>query len=299
MLPNEILISHDVEDRQALGGLLAARAAHPVAVKASVRAERARWLAMALENTRLALAQRLAASGSFGPRFEALRDALALAETPSRIECFDVSHSQGESPVASCVAFEPDGPHRSDYRRFNIRDVTPGDDYGAMRQAIARRYARVRAEEGRLPDLLLVDGGPGQVHEAARALEELQIDDVVLVGVAKGPTRKPGFESLFLPGQKQPLILRSDSVALHLIQQIRDEAHRFAITAHRKRRAGRRQVSVLESISGIGPTRRRKLLTQFGGLRGLERAGLEDLMHVPGISEQLARNIYEALHVDR
>jgi excinuclease ABC subunit C len=177
--------------------------------------------------------------------------------------------------------------------------VTPGDDYGAMRQAIERRYARVRAEEGRLPDVLLIDGGPGQVHEATRVLEELQIDGVAIVGVAKGPARKPGLESLFLPGQKLPLILRPDSAALHLIQQVRDEAHRFAITAHRKRRAGRRNASVLESIPGIGPTRRRNLLTQFGGLRGLERAGMEDLMNVPGISEQLARKIYDAFHVDR
>jgi excinuclease ABC subunit C len=298
-LPAEILLSHPVEDRQVLANVLSEGAGRPVAVKASVRAARARWVAMALENAKIALEQRLAASGGLHARLEALRDALELPQTPARIECFDVSHSRGESPVASCVAFEADGPRKSDYRRFNIRGVTPGDDYAAMGQAIARRYARVRTDDARLPDLLLIDGGLGQVREAARALDELGVDGVVIVGVAKGPTRKPGLESLFLPGRPEPLILPPDSPALHLIQQIRDEAHRFAITAHRRRRAVRRSASLLEAIPGIGPKRRRRLLTQFGGLQGLARAGVEDLAHVPGISDQLARTIYDALHVDR
>lgn len=294
--PREVLLSHDVEDRETLARLLTERAGHPVAVKARVRAERARWVETAVENSRIALEQRLAATGSLQERFEALQGVLDLPDPPRRIECFDVSHSQGESPVASCVAFEPSGPCKSDYRRFNIRGVTPGDDYAAMRQAIERRYARVQAEEGRMPDVLLVDGGAGQLQAAARALEELQVEGITPVGVAKGPSRKPGLETLVLLGQKQPLILPPDSPALHLIQQVRDEAHRFAIAAHRQRRSRRRSTSPLESIPGIGPKRRRQLLARFGGLQGVERAGVEDLMHVPGISEQLARTIYDALH---
>lgn len=298
-LPGEILLSHDVEDRDTLAQLLADRAGRAVQVRASVRAERARWVAMAIENARLALEQRLSARADLQARFEALSEALGLPETPTRIECFDVSHSHGEAPVASCVAFERDGPHSSDYRRFNIRGLAPGDDYGAIRQAVERRYARLRAEEGRLPDVLLIDGGAGQAAEAARVLEELQVAGVAVVGVAKGAARKPGMESLFLPGREGALILAADSPALHLVQQVRDEAHRFAITAHRQQRARRRNASVLESIPGIGPTRRRRLLTQFGGLQGLERAGVEDLTNVPGISAQLARKIYDAFHADR
>lgn len=298
-LPAEVLLSQDVDDRGALTQLLSERAGRSVKVRASVRAERARWVAMALENARLALAQRLATRGDLQTRFEALAEALGLQEVPGRIECFDVSHSRGEATVASCVAFERDGPHPSDYRRFNIRGIAPGDDYGAMRQAVERRYARVRAEEGKLPDVLLIDGGRGQAAEAERALGELQVTGVTVVGVAKGTSRKPGMESLFLPGSEGALILPADSPALHLVQQVRDEAHRFAITAHRQRRASRRNTSVLESIPGIGPVRRRLLLTEFGGLRGLERAGVQDLAHVPGISAQLARKIYDALHADR
>ncbi|MBP7712246.1 MAG: excinuclease ABC subunit UvrC [Gammaproteobacteria bacterium] len=298
-LPAEVLLSQDVDDRGTLAQLLSERAGRTVKVRASVRAERARWVAMALENVRLALAQRLATQGDLQTRFETLAEALGLQEVPGRIECFDVSHSRGEATVASCVAFERDGPHPSDYRRFNIRGIAPGDDYGAMRQAVERRYARVCAEEGKLPDVLLIDGGRGQAAEAERALEELQVTGVTVVGVAKGTSRKPGMESLFLPGSEGALILPPDSPALHLVQQVRDEAHRFAITAHRQRRANRRNTSVLESIPGIGPVRRRLLLTEFGGLRGLERAGVQDLAHVPGISAQLARKIYDALHADR
>lgn len=298
-LPAEVLLSQEVDDRGALAKLLSERAGRTVKVRASVRAERARWVAMALENVRLALAQRLVTQGDLETRFETLAEVLGLQEVPGRIECFDVSHSRGEATVASCVAFVRDGPLPSDYRRFNIRDIAPGDDYGAIRQAVERRYARVRAEEGKLPDVLLIDGGRGQAAEAARSLEELQVTGVTVVGVAKGTSRKAGMESLFLPGSEGALILPPDSPALHLVQQIRDEAHRFAITAHRQRRANRRNTSVLESIPGIGPVRRRLLLTEFGGLRGLERAGVQDLTHVPGISAQLARKIYDALHADR
>jgi len=298
-LPQEVILSHDVEDRELLAGVLGERARRPVAVKASVRAERAKWVAMALENAHAALEQRLAASGGLRARLDAVREVLGLQDPISRVECFDVSHSHGELPVASCVALGPDGFRKSDYRRFNIRGVAPGDDYAAMRQALKRRYARLRLDEVRLPEVVLIDGGAGQLHEAARVFDELQIEGVTIAGVAKGATRRPGLESLFLLGRSEPLILPSDSPALHLIQQVRDEAHRFAISAHRQRRAGQRRASVIEGVPGIGPKRRRRLLTQFGGLQGLQRAGIEDLAKVPGISEQLARALYEALHCDR
>jgi excinuclease ABC subunit C len=298
-LPQEVLLSHDVEDRELLASLLAQRAGRSVAVKAHVRAERAKWVAMALENARAALDHRLAASGGLQARFEALREALGLQEPITRIECFDVSHSHGELPVASCVAMEPDGPRKSDYRRYNIRAVGAGDDYAAMHQALERRYTRLRSEDGRIPEVILVDGGPGQLQQAARVLEELQLNGATLVAVAKGPARRAGLETLFLLGRGSPLILPADSPALHLIQQVRDEAHRFAIAAHRLRRAGPRRVSVLEGLPGVGPKRRRRLLTQFGGLQGLQRAAVEDLAKVPGISQQLAQTLYDALHSER
>ncbi len=297
-VPGEILTSHALEDQDALAEVLSERAGRRVLISDRVRGERARWVAMALENARLALGQRLAATGTAQARLEALQEALGLDEPPGRIECFDISHSSGESTVASCVVFGAEGPVSADYRRFNVEGIAPGDDYAAMHQALRRRYTRVRREEGRLPDVLLIDGGKGQVREAMRVLEELQVDGVAVVGVAKGSSRKPGLESLLLPHKRDPLILPADSPALHLIQQVRDEAHRFAITGHRKRRARTRNTSVLEGIAGIGPKRRQVLLSQFGGLQGLARAGVEDLTRVGGISRHLAQKVYDALHPD-
>ncbi len=297
-VPPQILISHALEDQQTLEDVLSERVGRRVSIAARLRGERARWISMAMENARLALGQRLASTNATRARLDALQSVLHLDDVPSRIECFDISHTRGESTVASCVVFGQDGPIKSDYRRFNIKDVAPGDDYAAMHQALKRRYTRVRKEEGRLPDLLLIDGGKGQIHEAANVLEELQASEVTIVGVAKGPGRKPGLESLFLPGSKAPLILPPDSPALHLIQQVRDEAHRFAITGHRKRRASTRRTSVLEEVPGIGARRRQRLLRQFGGLQGVSRAGVEDLAKVEGISVQLAQKIYDALHAD-
>jgi excinuclease ABC subunit C len=297
-VPAEVLVSHPLEDEDTLAEVLSQHAQRRVSIASRLRGERARWIAMAVENARLAIGQRLASADNLRARFEALRTSLALDETPSRVECFDISHTQGESTVASCVVFDDEGPAKADYRRFNIEDIAPGDDYAAIHQALRRRYARLRREEGRLPDLLLIDGGKGQAHEAAKVLEELQIDQVTILGVAKGPARKAGLESLFLPGRKAPLILPPDSPALHLIQQIRDEAHRFAITGHRRRRASTRRTSVLEEIPGIGARRRQRLLRRFGGLQGVARAGVEDLAGVEGISNQLARKIYDALHAD-
>jgi excinuclease ABC subunit C len=229
-------------------------------------------------------------------RFAALREALALEATPERLECFDISHTMGEATVASCVVFDPNGPLKSDYRRFNIEGIEPGDDYGAMTQALTRRYRRLTEGEGALPDILFIDGGKGQLHAAEAVLNELQVQGVKLIAIAKGEARKPGLEQLFLSGQNTPLILPSNSAALHLIQQIRDEAHRFAITGHRQRRAKARTTSPLETIPGIGDRRRQALLKNFGGLRELARAGVEDLARVPGINRALAQRIYDSFH---
>jgi excinuclease ABC subunit C len=253
---------------------------------------------MAVENASLALASRLASRAGAGARVTALQVALGLAEAPGRMECFDISHTQGDETVASCVVFVDGAPSKADYRRFNIRGITGGDDYAAMRQALERRYRRLVAGEGKMPDLLLIDGGPGQLATAAAILGELGVSGPAVAGVAKGPDRRPGMEQLFLLGQERPLILPADSPALHLVQQIRDEAHRFAITGHRQRRGKAVQRSPLEDIAGIGPKRRARLLKQFGGLQGLARAGVEDISTVEGISEKLAREIYAAFHGD-
>jgi excinuclease ABC subunit C len=204
----------------------------------------------------------------------------------------------GEATVASCVVFDSEGPNKSDYRRYNIEGITPGDDFAAMKQALMRRYTKIKDGEGAVPDILFIDGGKGQLKQAGEVLQELQIPDITVIGIAKGPERKAGEEDLFLLGHSTPFILPADSRALHLIQQIRDEAHRFAITGHRQRRAKARQHSVLEDIKGLGPKRRQRLLKQFGGLQGVSRAGKEDLARVEGISPALAERIYDVLHGD-
>jgi len=293
-VPAEILVSEPIEDNDVLQAALSEVAGRKVAVRHRVRGNRAHWLQMANTNAELVLDQRLAARASLRERFDALQDALGLDEPPMRIECFDVSHSAGEATVASCVVFETDGPVKSDYRRFNIKDIEPGDDYAAMHQALKRRYTRLRKEEAKMPDLLIVDGGKGQLTQARTVLDELQLDGLAVLGVAKGSTRKPGLEQLFMVGCDRPLILPGDAVALHLIQQIRDEAHRFAITGHRARRGRARTTSVLEQIPGIGAKRRQRLLSEFGGLQGVARAGVEDLLRVSGISRSLAKDIYTA-----
>ncbi|MGB5541232.1 MAG: excinuclease ABC subunit UvrC [Gammaproteobacteria bacterium] len=297
-IPPELLLSHALQDGEVIGQALSQHAAHGVELRSRVRGNRARWVKMARENAGHALHARLNTRTGFAARLQALADALQLPDVPERIECFDISHTSGESTVASCVVFGLEGPLKSDYRRFNIRDIEPGDDYAAMDQAISRRYTRLKKGEGRIPDLLLIDGGKGQVAAVCRALEELQVTDLRVLGVAKGPGRKPGLEVLHLPDHKAALVLPPDSPALHLIQQIRDEAHRFAITGHRQRRARQRNVSPLESIPGVGAKRRQQLLQQFGGLREVTRAGVEDLSRVKGINRTLAQQIYDALHGD-
>jgi excinuclease ABC subunit C len=294
--PAEILTSLELEDEALLSETFSTQAARQVAVRHRVRAPRTRWLEMAAENARQALELRIAGTAGFTAQFEALGEALGLDEPPRRIECFDVSHTGGEATVASCVVFGPEGPIKADYRRFNISGVAAGDDYAAMRQALMRRYGRLKRGEGVMPDVLLLDGGAGQLAEAQSMLNELQLDGVELVAIAKGPTRRPGLERLFLAGRAEPLILARDSGALHLVQQVRDEAHRFAIAGHRQQRARVRRVSPLEGIPGLGPKRRRQLLSELGGMQGVSSAGVQDLARVQGISRDLAQKIYDSLH---
>jgi excinuclease ABC subunit C len=298
-VPAEILVNQPPEDADLLAQVLSEQAKRTITITHKVRGERARWLALAVTNAEQALDARLASKAGMSQRLLALQEALQQDELPARMECFDISHTLGEATVASCVVFDGEGPCKSDYRRFNIEGIEPGDDYGAMRQALTRRYTRLKQGEARLPDILFIDGGRGQLSTAQQVLDELQIGDITLIGIAKGEGRKPGLERLFLPGRDTPLILPAHSPALHLIQQIRDEAHRFAITAHRQRRGKARTTSVLEGIAGMGPKRRQQLLKQFGGLREVARAGVEDLTKVKGISKQLAQQIYDALHSER
>ena len=227
---------------------------------------------------------------------EDLRAALKMVKAPQRLECFDISHTGGTDTVASCVVFGPEGALKSDYRRFNISDIEPGDDYAAMYQALTRRYKRIREGEIAAPDILLIDGGKGQLAQAAKVLDELQVRGVLLAGVAKGADRRPGQERLFLLDHDTPIILAPNSRALHLIQRIRDEAHRFAISGHRRKRAKRHNQSILETIPGLGPVKRRELLKQFGGMQGILRAGTHDLSGVRGVGPELAQVIYEHLH---
>jgi excinuclease ABC subunit C len=295
-VPPEIVVGAAPEDRELLERALTQRAGRRVAIKVRVRADRARWLDMARGNVRLALASRLGSQAGYARRLESLREALKLDEQPQRIECFDVSHTGGERTVASCVVFDTEGPRKSDYRRFNIEGVTPGDDYAGLHQALSRRYARVSRGEYPCPDLLLIDGGRGQLAKVASVLQELAIAGVTLAGVSKGRDRRPGTERIWLYGRETAVILPPDSPAMHLIQQIRDEAHRFAITGHRQRRSKARTTSVLEEIAGVGPKRRQRLLRQFGGIQGLTRAAVDEIALVEGISHRLAQQIYDAFH---
>lgn len=294
--PPELLIDPLPSDDAWLAESLSQRAGRKVAFKPRVRGERRRWL----DNTRATLEQtlsaQLASRAGVEKRLAALADALGLEAPPMQMACFDISHTRGERAVASCVVFESGAPNKSAYRRFNIAGIEPGDDYAAMRQALTRRFKRVQSGEAPLPDLLLIDGGKGQLAVARETLAELGIDGVQLLGVAKGATRKPGLEQLFLPGHNAPLILPADSPALHLIQQIRDEAHRFAIAAHRGQRGKARSGSMLDDVEGLGPKRRKKLLQTFGGPRQVARAGVAELTRVEGISARMAQRIYDHFH---
>ncbi len=294
-LPDEIILDTAVEDAEVLVSALRARHGRDVQVKHRVREVRQAWLQLARMNAEQGLSALLANRGNVAARYAALRQVLGREAPVRRMECFDISHSMGEATVASCVVFDESGPRKSDYRRFNIDGITPGDDYAAMHQALTRRYQRLAAGEGALPDILFIDGGKGQLAQAADVLGSLGVQGVLLIGIAKGEGRKPGLETLhFADGAD--LQLTADSPALHLIQHIRDEAHRFAITGHRARRGKQRQRSALEDIPGVGPKKRRELIQHFGGLQEVRRASVKDLATVPGISIRLAEAIYEALH---
>jgi excinuclease ABC subunit C len=262
----------------------------------NLQGERRVWLEMALKNAKLALSQRAREKSAQEGRLAGLREALGLPDTAQRVECFDISHTMGEAAVASCVVYDRHTMQKGEYRRFNIRDVTPGDDYGAMRQALARRYERVAADGGRIPDLVLIDGGKGQVGAARAALADLGLSDVSVVGVAKGPERKPGLEELIVEDGGRAVTLPPGHPGLHLIQQIRDEAHRFAIVGHRARRGKTRTTSSLVAIPGVGAKRRQRLLQHFGGLQGVRAAAVDELSKVDGISRALAEQIYRHLH---
>ena len=294
-IPGEIYLNHSVGDLELLAEVLGTEAGHKVSIRSRIRGEKRRWLEMAAENARLSLNARMSSRDNQSQRLESLAKLLKLPEL-ERIECFDISHTQGKQTVASCVVYANSGMKNGDYRRFNISGVTPGDDYAAIQQAIERRYLRVQKEEGALPDLILVDGGKGQARRAREVLLELQLDHIRVIGVAKGPDRKPGQEKLILADEHATMQLPADSPALHLVQQIRDEAHRFAIAGHRQRRKKRSTQSVLEDIPGVGSKRRQGLLQHFGGLQGVKRAGVEDLANVPGINRQLAQKIFDCLH---
>ncbi len=296
IIPEEIITSHQPDDVDVLKLMLSNKLGKKIDINYTPRSKRARWLEIAKKNVTTALKSKLATKAGLAQRFEALQEALSLEYMPTRMECFDVSHTQGEATVASCVVFEQVGAVKSDYRRFNIEGIEPGDDYAAMHQALTRRYTRLKQGEGKLPDILFIDGGKGQVSKAKEALQELQVEGVKIIGVAKGVERRAGEETL-IPGDGSAEIhLEAHSLALHLIQQIRDEAHRFAITSHRKRRSKKRMHSPLENIEGLGPKRRQNLLKYFGGMRGVSKAGEEELAKVPGISKNLAKAIYQEMH---
>lgn len=295
--PAEIVLDRDIPERALIERALSAHSGHKVQLRVNVRGERAAYLELVRRNAQLALATELASESAQQARLEALRELLALPERPARIECFDISHTLGEATVASCVVFGAEGPQRSQYRRYNIHDIAPGDDYAAMRQALQRRFRPVADGEpaALLPDVLLIDGGAGQVAQAREVLADAGITGVAVVGVAKGPERKPGAETLLLPDGRevQP---GPASKALQLIQQVRDEAHRFAITGHRGKRQKARSTSRLEDIPGIGPRRRAALLRHFGGLQGLKAASVEEILNVEGIHRALAQRLWDSLH---
>ena len=294
-VPPSIILNRPV-DTGTLEELLSQQAGIKVQFNTNPAGERRVWLRMAEKNAELAIAQRIAAHATQEARLTALQQALNLGDNIQRIECFDVSHTMGEATVASCVVYDHASMQPSEYRTYNIAGIEPGDDYAAMRQVLDRRYRKIVKGEGRLPDLILIDGGKGQVGAAYQVLGELGLSDLPMVGVAKGEERKTGLEQLIFPERSKPLRLPADNPGLHLIQQIRDEAHRFAISGHRNRRAKTRNRSTLEEIAGVGTKRRQRLLSRFGGLKGVTSASIEELTQVEGISRELAEKIYQQLH---
>ncbi len=293
--PPEIYTSLPLEDAEPLADALGALASRSVRLRHAQRGLAARWVEMARDNAANALRMRLARREGYREDYAALAELLEVGTPPARMECFDISHTQGEGTVASCVVFGPEGPLKKEYRRFNITGVAAGDDYGALRQAIERRYTRIAAGEIPKPDLLVIDGGPAQIAGVREVLQRLDFADLPTLGVSKGPDRRAGQERLHWRGEV-PLVPGAQSAALKLIQRIRDEAHRFAITGHRRRRAQRFNESILETVPGLGPAKRKALLQYFGGLQGVLKAARSDLERAPGIGPALAQNLYDALH---
>jgi excinuclease ABC subunit C len=294
--PGDLVISHPLESETLLAAVFSAKSGHKVAIQSRPRGGRKKMLESAIRNAKQALKMRLASKANMTAQFETLQNVLQLGEPPVSVECFDISHTSGNQTVGSCVVFDQNGPVKSRYRRYNLKGITPGDDYAAMRQVLDRRYGKIRDGEGLLPDLIIIDGGKGQLRQAEDALSELGLSGIPMLGVAKGRSRRAGHEEWILASPYRSIRPGPESPASHLVQQIRDEAHRFAITGHRGQRQKASTKSTLEKIPGIGPRRRRALLTHFGGLQGVSKAGIEEISSVPGISRLLAEAIFRALH---
>lgn len=297
-IPTEIIVPTVLEDAEQLQEALSYVAGRKVKLSMRVRGHRAKWCQLAVTNARESLQAHISNKQNIHKRFQQLQDVLKLESAPARIECFDISHTAGEGTVGSCVVFDENGAIKSDYRRFNVKDITPGDDYAAMEQVLDRRFTRLSKGEAKIPDILLIDGGKGQLTQAHKVLEKFQLPEIQLLGIAKGISRRAGQETLFLRvgDRHREIALTTDSPALHLLQQVRDEAHRFAITGHRQRRGKARKQSTLEQIPGLGPKRRRELLRHFGGQQEIKKASEAEIAKVTGISTKLAENIYAYLH---
>jgi excinuclease ABC subunit C len=298
-IPGSIILSHELVDVDVLQAALTSQRGAKIELSANVRGSRAGWQRLTQTNAEQQLVNQLASKKNIFNRFLSLQEALNLDEMPKRLECFDISHSSGEATVASCVVFDHNGPLKTDYRRFNIDGITGGDDYAAMHQALTRRFSKLKKGEGKKPDILFIDGGKGQVTQAVDVLKNLEIYDIQVIGIAKGVTRKPGLETLINPDTNQEIMIAADSPGLHLVQHIRDESHRFAITGHRARRGKARTRSKLEDIAGVGPKRRRELLKHFGSISSIQSASVEEIKKVSSISTSIADDIYAALHPDQ
>lgn len=295
-LPKTIVLSHDLIERELTQEIFNEKAERKVSLVNKPRAERARWLKMTKNNALTALTQHIESRENTRGRLRKLSDLLGVNSDIKRMECFDISHLQGDQTVASCVVLSEEGPLKSDYRRFNITGVTAGDDYAALSQAVTRRFIRAKKNEHVKPDLLIIDGGKGQVTAVKEALSNIDYEDIFIIGISKGSDRKVGMEKIYRASDGKVLILSSDEPALLVVQQIRDEAHRFAISGHRQQRGKAKKKSTLEKIEGLGPKRRQQLLKQFGGLREIQSAGVEDLCTVDGINKSLAQRVYNFFH---
>ena len=295
-IPRRIIVNVKLKEKSWISNSLSEELKVKINISERVRGHSRKWQQMAMVNAKHALMTYLTGKDHFYQSLEALQKTLQLPNLPQRLECFDISHTMGKETVASCVVFTTQGPVNQEYRRFNIKDITPGDDYAAIRQALTRRYKRLKSGEAPLPDILIIDGAKGQLKQAETVLEELQVSGLVLLAIAKGPSRKPGLETIYISSKTAALNLSPDSVALHVIQRIRDEAHRFAVTGHREKRAKSMLASPLEDVPGVGAKRRRELLRHFGGLQEVKKASIKDIARVPGISQKLAEQIFNRLH---